>query len=101
MEALLDSIGTLKPGNDEQRRLQARARDISEALLTERWLAVSDDSSSIPLVFLVILAFWLTITFASFGLFAPRNGTVVAIFTSVCPIGRERSVHGARDGSPA
>jgi Protein of unknown function (DUF4239) len=81
MEALLDSIGTLKPGNDEQRRLQARARDISESLLAERWLAVSDDSSSIPLVFLVILALWLTITFASFGLFAPRNGTVVAIFT--------------------
>lgn len=80
MEALLDSIGALKPGNEEQRRLQARARDISEALLSERWLAVSDESSSISLVFLVILAFWLTITFASFGLFAPRNGTVKVMF---------------------
>jgi hypothetical protein len=29
-------------------------------------------------VFLVILSFWLVVLFASFGLFAPRNATVVA-----------------------
>jgi hypothetical protein len=29
--------------------------------------------------FLMILLFWLTLTFASFGLFAPRNATVVAV----------------------
>lgn len=32
--------------------------------------------TSISALFLWILAFWLTITFASFGLFAPRNLTV-------------------------
>jgi hypothetical protein len=34
--------------------------------------------SSIPTPFLVVLVFWLTIIFASFGLFAPYNTTVVA-----------------------
>jgi hypothetical protein len=36
---------------------------------------------SIPIPFLVLLIFWLTIVFASFGLFAPANPTViVALF---------------------
>jgi hypothetical protein len=33
----------------------------------------------VPVPFLVILVFWLTITFASFGLFAPRHATVLAV----------------------
>jgi hypothetical protein len=36
--------------------------------------------SSIPAPFLVVLVFWLSIIFVSFGLFAPRNATVVAAF---------------------
>ena len=35
--------------------------------------------SSIPVPFLAVLLFWLTITFASFGLFAPRNTMVVTV----------------------
>jgi hypothetical protein len=45
---------------------------------------------SIPVPFLVVLVFWLVIIFASFGLFAPRNGTVIAAFF-VCAL----SVSGA------
>jgi hypothetical protein len=33
--------------------------------------------SPIPLAFLNLLVFWLTILFGTFGLFAPRNATVV------------------------
>ena len=32
-----------------------------------------------PFPFLVVVIFWLTVTFTSFGLFAPRNATVVAV----------------------
>jgi hypothetical protein len=35
--------------------------------------------ASVPLPFLAVLLFWLTITFASFGLFAPRNAMVIAV----------------------
>jgi hypothetical protein len=38
----------------------------------------------------VVLVFWLAIIFASFGLFAPRNATVIAAFV-VCAL----SVSGA------
>jgi hypothetical protein len=41
--------------------------------------------SSIPVPFLVVLVFWLCIIFASFGLFAPRNATVIAVLC-VCAL---------------
>ena len=40
-------------------------------------VAGTEGALSIP--FLVILVSWLTITFASFGLFAPRNATVLVV----------------------
>ncbi len=79
MEALLGRIQRLTPRDDEQRRLQSRAGDISETLMATRWLAVADDTTSIPPVFLAILVLWLATIFASFGLFAPRNATVVTV----------------------
>jgi Protein of unknown function (DUF4239) len=79
LEGLVDSIRALSPQDDAQRRLQSRALDLGENLLTTRWLAVADQTTSIPFAFLVILLFWLMIIFASFGLFAPRNGTVVVV----------------------
>ena len=43
---------------------------------------------SIPVPFLVVLLFWLTITFASFGLFAPRNAMVLtALFVCALSVG--------------
>jgi hypothetical protein len=81
MELMLDRIRRLTPRDDEQKRLQARALDISESLMTTRWLVVSDAASSIPPVFLFIVTAWLAVTFTSFGLFAPHNGTVIAVLT--------------------
>ena len=59
LESLVDSMRTLTPQNDAQRRLQSRALDLGESLLTTRWLAVADQTTSIPFAFLVILLFWL------------------------------------------
>lgn len=79
VEALADAIRSLKPHDDLQRALQTRAVDLAEALLQARWLATAGSEASVPLPFLVVLLFWLTVTFASFGLFAPRNGTVIVV----------------------
>jgi hypothetical protein len=79
IEGLVAEIRKLTPRDDAQRRLQERAGDISESLLAARWLAVADQSTSIPAVFLAILVLWLATIFASFGLFAPRNATVVTV----------------------
>ena len=43
-------------------------------------LLFENAGSSILFPFLLVFVFWLTIIFASFDLFAPRNATVVAVF---------------------
>ena len=78
-EAIADRIQGLSPQNDTQRRHQSRALDLSEVVLESRWGVFGTGSSSVPVLFLVVLLFWLTIIFASFGLFAPRNATVIAV----------------------
>ena len=72
-------IMQLSPQNDAQRRLQSQALQISSEIMETRWLILGGRGSSIPVPFLVVVVFWLTIIFGSFGLFAPRNATVVAV----------------------
>ena len=79
-ERLAGAIRALKPRDDSQRALQSRALDMTEALLQARWLVVAATQPSVPVPFLMILVFWLTITFASFGVFAPRNAMVLTVF---------------------
>jgi hypothetical protein len=43
-----------------------------------RWLLFAQRSGSIPMPFLIILVFWLTVIFVGFGLLAPRDGTALA-----------------------
>ena len=78
-EGLADGIRGLVPRNDSQRSLQSRALDLAESMLEARWGLFAVGGTSVPLPFLVVLLFWLTITFASFGLLAPRNAMVFAV----------------------
>jgi hypothetical protein len=78
-EFFLDKVQELRPQDDVQRTLQAQALQISIALGKTRFLLFEQGGSSFATPFLVVLVFWLTIIFASFGLFAPRNATVIAM----------------------
>jgi hypothetical protein len=69
----------LTPRNDLQKSLLAQATQISGDVLQTRLLLVEQQQNELPSVFLVLLIFWLTGLFISFGLFAPRNGTVLAV----------------------
>ncbi len=77
-EVLYNMIEALSPKNEAQRGLQTQALQLAIAVLKMRWLLFEQSGSSISTPFLVVLIFWLTIIFMSFGLFAPRNVTVVA-----------------------
>jgi len=90
VEALYDNIQRLAPQSEVQRALRNQASTIAFDLARTRVLLFEELGGSIPVPFLVVLVFWLTIIFASFGLFAPRNGTVIAAFF-VCAL----SVSGA------
>jgi hypothetical protein len=78
---VFDKVGSLSPKNEVQRSLQSQAIQICNDLARTRWLLTEQDETAIPKPFLVVVVFWLTMLFMSFGLFAPLNPTV--IFTLV------------------
>ena len=79
-DALRQQIDDLKPGNDSQRALKAHAQQIADEVLAARWLTLLQAHGSIPVTFLIILIAWLSVIFGAFGVFAPKNGTVIAAF---------------------
>jgi hypothetical protein len=90
VEALYDKIEELSPQNEAQRALRSQAETTALDMGRTRLLLFEHLDRSIPVPFLVVLVFWLCIIFASFGLFAPRNATVIAVLC-VCAL----SVSGA------
>jgi hypothetical protein len=79
------SILQLAPRNETQRWLQSQALRIGGEISETRWLVLAQARSAVPVPFLVVVVFWLAVLFANFGLFAPRNATVVGVFL-VCAI---------------
>jgi hypothetical protein len=73
-------IFALTPATDEQRWLQANALQYAKSIAESRWTTVEQISSRFPWAFFLTVVGWLAIIFISFGLFAPRNGSVVAAF---------------------
>jgi len=90
IKALYDKIEALSPQSEAQRALRSQAEATALDMGRTRLLLFEHLDTSIPVPFLVVLVFWLCIIFASFGLFAPRNGTVIAVLC-VCAL----SVSGA------
>jgi hypothetical protein len=76
-ELFFDKIQELAPKNDVQHALQAQALSLSIEIGQARLLLFEQGGRSIPMPFLVLLIFWVTTIFLSFGLFAPRNATVI------------------------
>lgn len=80
MEATQESILLLVPTDPRQRWLRSQALTLSDDVLQARWLLAEQRASNIPMPFLILLIFWLSLVFASFGLFAPRNATTIVVF---------------------
>jgi len=77
-ELLLDLIQALVPQDDTQRALKSQALSIAFAVGETRWLQYAQMNNSVPAPILMVLVAWLATLFFSFGLFAPRNATVIA-----------------------
>jgi hypothetical protein len=78
-EILLSGILALTPKDDAQRWQQSQALSIGSEVLKTRWQSAIGEGTAVSTPFLVVIIFWLTTIFWSFGLFAPRNGTVTAV----------------------
>src|SRR5262245_53089707 len=79
------ALRALTPAADDERQLLVKAQRIVEEMAEMRWMIIEEGHSQLPITLIIVLVFWLTLTFISFGLFAPRNPTVVVVlFLSAC-----------------
>lgn len=76
-EAVLDKIQALTPKNDKQRSLQQQALSTAIGLGQMRLLMYEQSGTTVSEPLLMIMVFWLTVIFFSFGLFSPRNATSI------------------------
>jgi hypothetical protein len=79
-DILYDKLEQLVPKNDVQRGLQSRALNIATDIAQTRLLMIEQAYSPVSSPLLVVVVFSLAVTFMSFGLHAPPNGTVVITF---------------------
>ncbi len=68
----------LSPQTEQQRWLRNNALQITSTIAESRWTTIEQIGSRFPWAFFVVVVAWLTVIFASFGLYAPRNASVVA-----------------------
>jgi hypothetical protein len=79
IEEIQSQLLALTPQTDTQRWLKIEALKLSEEVVKARWRILGGGGGAVPAPFLAVVMFWLTVTFTSFGLYAPRNATVVAV----------------------
>ena len=76
-DTALAMIEALPAANELQRTMKSQALSIALNIAQTRWLMSAQEESSVPKPLVIIVVFWLAINFMSFGLFAPRNATVI------------------------
>jgi hypothetical protein len=79
LETLQDGLLALTPANEAQTWLRSQALSLTASLVAARWQLGQEDITGSPRQLMVLMLFWFMLIFASFGLFAPRNGTVIAM----------------------
>ena len=84
-DAFYASLHKLSPKDADQQTLKAQAWSLATDLAKTRFLMVEQRGSSVSTPLLVVVVFWLSINFLSFGLFANRNITV-GITLFVCAL---------------
>jgi len=81
LQRLEDSVLELKPANPRDQWWLDQAMTLAGKIGDSRWLLIQQVAQGTPKTFLALVVFWLTLLFASFGLFAPRNLISVVTLT--------------------
>jgi hypothetical protein len=92
IEDVQDKIRALAPEHDGERWLKERALAVSGDIAQARWFLFDELDSTIPSPFIAIMVFWLMLIFFSYGLFTPRNATVLAVL-ALCAVSLASSVY--------
>lgn len=78
LESVRQNLRAMTPHSEPQRLVMTSALQITADLTKATWLQAAQESDHVPHPFVVVLMVWLCVLFVSFGIFAPRNVTVVA-----------------------
>ena len=70
-------LSALQPTTEEQRLLLQQIQPLIFACAQARWALIEESEAEVPTPLYVVLLAWLTLLFVGFGLFAPRNTTVI------------------------
>jgi Protein of unknown function (DUF4239) len=79
LEDIERQILQLTPSDDAQRWFKSESLKLSEEVMKARWRILGAQGGTVPIVFLIVVIAWLTVTFGSFGLYTQPNASVVAI----------------------
>jgi hypothetical protein len=79
-DEVFEQVEALMPKSDMQSALKAQAVSMMLDVSRTRWLMYEQRTAGVSMPLLIMLIAWLTLIFISFGLFAPRNLTVVGSF---------------------
>jgi hypothetical protein len=86
-EDLFNTVGRLEPKSEAQRSAQSRALQLMTTTGTTIRLLYEQAGGSLSWPFFVVLVFWLVMLFVGFGLYAPRNATVItALFVGALTV---------------
>jgi hypothetical protein len=77
-EAFFMKLRQLPPQTDEQRSIKDRAIQVSTNIAHTRLLLFTQGDNPIPMPFLIVLIFWISIIFANFSLFADPKPIVIS-----------------------
>jgi hypothetical protein len=87
-----EQLRLLAPKTDEQRTIKAQLMALTSSLRETYWLMyLQSEQTSMPRPLLAVVILWLVAIFASFGLFAPRNATVVVTLI-VCALAASAAI---------
>ncbi len=83
----------IEPIQDQLRSLSPKrfgicwglALEVSGHIAEAHWLLAEAKREGLPIPFVVVMIFWLSLLFPTFGLLAPKTGTVVVVFF-VCAV---------------
>jgi hypothetical protein len=87
-----DKLHELTPKNDFQKSRLTQAVQLSDDVLQTRLLLMEGQQTNLPATFIVVLIFWLTGLFISFGLFAPSNGMVMTVLL-ICALSVSSAIY--------
>jgi hypothetical protein len=81
LQRVEDMVLAVKPGSPRDQWWLGQAMTLAGKIGDARWLLAQQLGEGTPKAFVALLIFWLTLLFASFGLFAPHNLTSAVILT--------------------